>query len=712
MTRAQRIQRELNYAVKSGNKRAIERQLEQALSFWMQPKAPASKKTFMPGPNGVGYSVSAMWTGEVYDYPALETAYKIDPWIYRGVKVVADSLAAVPLKVYREIEVGGEVKREEVFDHPLVDRLWNPADRISGTGFIRETAAAFALDGEFFWFIDNGSGGQRVGGDVVMLRRLASRHIDRVRIDRNGRVVGYEYLQDGQSATILPEFIVHGKSYNPLDDTRGLPALEVAKQPILLSYYMHRYNTAFFANDATPAGILTAKGPLGDEARKVNLLNWYKTFKGPDNKGKIAHLDSETTFQVVGSNAKDGEYLGLEKMSREEKLAIVGVPPSIVGVMEFANYSNMKEQTKIFYQFTVQPLAVEMQDAINSQLIPVWYPEDADELYVEFDFSGVEALQEDRLQRAQIHQIYVNSGIMTPDEVRLQLQLEPKGGTADDLKQPTPSGFGLLSDGRPVYAKASLAPTRDDQWWAFDSKLARRERPFVEAMRDYFRGQWQRLNDGMAKLFVSELSAGRLFANVTKDNFDAIMQALDWAEEDTILRKIAKDLYKAVAEEAGQQALDSVKEGLQFNVSDPIMQDFLASKEFRIVNVNNTTRERLRKILIDGVADNQTVQEIKRTIQDVYEDFSANRALTIARTEVLSANNGAAIQGYKQSGVVNKKEWMSAKDSLVRDSHAEIDGQVVDIDAPFGNGLQAPGVDGPPEEVINCRCSILPVLDD
>jgi len=75
----------------------------------------------------------------------------------------------------------------------------------------------------------------------------------------------------------------------------------------------------------------------------------------------------------------------------------------------------------------------------------------------------------------------------------------------------------------------------------------------------------------------------------------------------------------------------------------------------------------------------------------------------IARTETIGASNQGALQSYKQSGVVEKKEW------LVSAGACEI---CLDIEAEGAIGLHesfSGGYDTPPAHP-NCRCAILPVI--
>lgn len=98
--------------------------------------------------------------------------------------------------------------------------------------------------------------------------------------------------------------------------------------------------------------------------------------------------------------------------------------------------------------------------------------------------------------------------------------------------------------------------------------------------------------------------------------------------------------------------------------------------------------------------------------------FVAHRAEVIARTEALrSVHQGtqAMFQQALAEGDVEPgqlvREWNTAKDERVRDSHADMHGQVRGIDEPFtsgrGNSLMWPGdPSAPAEDTVQCRCAV------
>lgn len=124
-----------------------------------------------------------------------------------------------------------------------------------------------------------------------------------------------------------------------------------------------------------------------------------------------------------------------------------------------------------------------------------------------------------------------------------------------------------------------------------------------------------------------------------------------------------------------------------------------------------------------GLARNEGIPDISDRIRQILtasgHDRWPNRATTVARTEALAAVNAGvyngAVQDAEQRGdVAPMKVWLATEDQRTRPTHNEADGQRTLLTSPFvvgGFELLYPGDPrGPAQEVINCRCSILPVV--
>lgn len=121
--------------------------------------------------------------------------------------------------------------------------------------------------------------------------------------------------------------------------------------------------------------------------------------------------------------------------------------------------------------------------------------------------------------------------------------------------------------------------------------------------------------------------------------------------------------------------------------------------------ITESTRDFLRADVTAAVAEGWSNDTLAAKIADSY-GFGEERAATIARTETNLASNQGALIGYKISGVVAGKQWLTAEDDRVSEE-CELNGDagVLALDADFPSGDDAPPVHP------NCRCTIIPVVD-
>lgn len=140
-------------------------------------------------------------------------------------------------------------------------------------------------------------------------------------------------------------------------------------------------------------------------------------------------------------------------------------------------------------------------------------------------------------------------------------------------------------------------------------------------------------------------------------------------------------------------------------------------KAWQAVSDRNQARKTIKAAIMRGVLTGEHPTKIASRIKGIYTGSEAGspykRAVRIAQTEAGRVMNEAALEQIRScnaAGVKVRKRWDATLDSKTRDSHRKVDGEVVDQDAKFSNGLKRPG-DGGAAESINCRCCITPVLD-
>lgn len=180
-------------------------------------------------------------------------------------------------------------------------------------------------------------------------------------------------------------------------------------------------------------------------------------------------------------------------------------------------------------------------------------------------------------------------------------------------------------------------------------------------------------------------------------------------------RNVGLELIKAAVAVNGLRIMDELPVvGISFDIDNPRAKAWITRKVFKFAyEVNQTTEQQLRSAILDSLAAGDAVSAIKKAVERIFGYAEGYRNERIARTETIGATNYGAFEAIKQSGLKCKKEWVATLDERTRDRHAEMDGETAELDQPFSNGLMFPGdPDGPPEEIINCRCTIGYIFED
>ncbi|MBA7536601.1 hypothetical protein ES705_28865 [subsurface metagenome] len=174
------------------------------------------------------------------------------------------------------------------------------------------------------------------------------------------------------------------------------------------------------------------------------------------------------------------------------------------------------------------------------------------------------------------------------------------------------------------------------------------------------------------------------------------------------ITKFAKFVLPRITEMVklnGEGALIEVGVEISFDVTNPLVAKWIkAHTGESIKSILDTTFDALKRTLAEGVDAGESISKLAKRVTAEYKDCKGYKAVRIARTETITASNQGALQGYKQSGVVEKKEWLTAFDERTCEECSALDGEVVGLDENFSGGLSTPPAHP------NCRCTILPVV--
>lgn len=157
---------------------------------------------------------------------------------------------------------------------------------------------------------------------------------------------------------------------------------------------------------------------------------------------------------------------------------------------------------------------------------------------------------------------------------------------------------------------------------------------------------------------------------------------------------------------AGQEAyrlIGSDDTYLPYKVADVVKQNV----DLFATSMLETDKKVLANIISEGIANGNSIPEIRSSIQEKFEQYSKVQAERITRSEVMRVSNLGAEDAFMQSGVVEAKQWLVAPDACP--ICAPLNGKIVKLGAEFYDGKNEFENGNPPRHV-SCRCVLIPIV--
>ncbi|WDU84216.1 phage portal protein [Caloramator sp. Dgby_cultured_2] len=321
--------------------------------------------------------------------------------VYACVRVIAETIASLPLFVFRITKEG----KEKAYDHPLYYVLHDLANEEMTSFTFRETMMTHIL----LW----GNAYAEIEYDQIgNVKGLWPLRPDNVFPERNSKnELQYRVLlPDGTGAILPKERVLHipGLGFNGII---GLSPIAMARETIGLSLAAEEFGARFFGNGARPGGVLEHPGTLSKEAMDKLRDSWNQMHQGLSNQHRIAILEEGMTYKQVGIPPEDAQFLETRKFQIEEIARIFRVPLHLIQNLEHATFSNIEHQSIDFVVHTIRPWIVRWEQAINWKLFG-----SSTKFFAEFSVDGL--LRGDIKSRYEAYAIARQWGFMSVNEIR------------------------------------------------------------------------------------------------------------------------------------------------------------------------------------------------------------------------------------------------------------------------------------------------------
>jgi HK97 family phage portal protein len=336
------------------------------------------------------------------------SAYEELEVVNRAVNMIVDDSSDIPFDVGEKIQgitpIVQNIRRTKV--DLLLNKEPNPFQDINS--FKRNLIIDLLIDGNIFIYFDG-----------AHLYHLPAQNVT---IESDTQTYVNKYVYDGH-IDYTPKEIIHIKENSFHSIYRGVPRLKAAYRTMYLLDNMRKFQDNFFLNGAVPGLVLKSPNTLSDRIKERMLQAWSTRYN-PKNGGKRplildGGLEVDSLTKV---NFKELDFQPSIAANEKVILEAMGVPPIL---MDGGNNANIRPNHRLYYLETILPIVRKMNYAL--------------ERYFGFkiteDVHGVPALQPELRDQAAYYSTLVNTGIMTPNEVREAMNMDALDGH-DDLRVP------------------------------------------------------------------------------------------------------------------------------------------------------------------------------------------------------------------------------------------------------------------------------------
>ena len=328
-----------------------------------------------------------------------------------------------------------DTDRERLIDHQIARWLAYPNPATTRYRLIESTIIDLAIFFSAYWMKV-----RRIDGEIGLVR------LPPQQMSVDGWLMPSWFgwtLDNGQTVDIAPSEIVYFTGYDPDNPLQGLSPLETLRGLLDEEQAASDYRATFFENSARIEGVIERPkdAPRWTRDQKEDWrAQWSERYSGPANQGKVPVLEDGMTYKTISHSARESEFVAARKLTREEVAAAYHIPAPMVGILDHATFSNIREQHKELYADCLGPWTVMVEEELDRQLLPEC--RDSDNIYNEFNIA--EKLKGSFEEQANALRITVGRPIMTANEGRARLNLPSikDDPTADQLAMPLNTATG------------------------------------------------------------------------------------------------------------------------------------------------------------------------------------------------------------------------------------------------------------------------------
>jgi HK97 family phage portal protein len=566
------------------------------------------------------------------------------------------------------------------------------------------------------------------------------------------------------------EDVLFLKYPDPIKPFRGRGTLQAVLRAFQMDTTAEEFNLMFFQNGASPSALLTVPKPLAKDSRekleKMVKQKYTKTY----NAHKTMIVEGEMKYTPLAMSQREMDYVQTMEKTRDKILAIFRVPRTVLGITDDVNRANAEATDLVFAKRTIKPKMEKLTEMLNEFLVPMFdntgtlfldYADPVPENVEQKLTLAKEGANAGILTPNEAREILGFDPIEGGDE--LKQPVAPFGGFGvtppPDEQVPPEEGKRLIAkrkdkkinvnverirssrkrnekkrkakqvekitEGALTNAFAKIVEAQIRQ--GMKSRKEKKNPLFVGNQKEVSDQKYEFQNKQLKVADEHELRTVRAMSHIFKSQKEMILKRIEETgsiDADRIrlpeikeakrthqqLEPIMHSVIKEQSREAFMllgKAFDEFREKRFIDDRVGAVALYLRKRVFEMAKlITKESNEKLGAVLSQAVSDGLSIPKASKLVGEMFDNFGY-RSERIARTEIIRASNFATEEAFKESGVVEGKEWLATIDERTGELDAALDGAV----AKLGNDFKAGGESVPyPPLHPNCRCTLIPVI--
>lgn len=597
--------------------------------------------------------------------------WRSQPHLRAVVSFVARNIAQLGLHVYERVS---DTDRVRNLDNPFSRALRAPGDHMTGYDLVYALVVDKMLYDRAYWI-------PWYDGERPRIRRIPPTWLSPVDKGPFG-VERYRLTLPAKKPVLVNRAdLVVWDGYSPTTHTGCSPTLEALKETLAEQIEATKYRNQVWRRGGRVSSVIErpAEAPSWTDTQAKRFReDWRSNFTadGP-NAGGTPILEDGMTIRRMDFSAREQEWVDGTKLAFNTVASAFHVNPTMVGLLDNANYSNVREFRRMLYGDTLGPTIREIEDLVVAFVFPLLGMDQEGSLYPEFNIA--EKLQGSFEEQAAVLQTSVGRPWMTADEARGRVNLPALGGDADRLvlplnvvtggqASPTDSGSQNRTGG------SASGPVRTK---------ARAPEPYQKKVEDVVRAFFHR-----QEAAVRSTLGGKAFK-------------ADWWDEERWNRELADDLYR-LSVLVSEQVATATLEKIGYPPEDYDVDRTLAWLREVADRSSSGINDQTRSLLQDAL----DAEDVPAALDNVFAQADSRSTSTAVSTVTLLSGFAAHEAAKQVAGDKATKTWVAGANA--RAAHAALDGETVALSENFSNGAAWPG-DGSAlgaEDLANCNCSL------